>query len=41
VYQSLHISHRAYVLETGRMVLSGTGAELLGNDHVRKAFLGI
>ena len=33
--------HRAYVLETGRVVLSGTGAELLGNDHVRKAFLGI
>jgi branched-chain amino acid transport system ATP-binding protein len=41
VYQSLHIAHRAYVLETGRVVLSGTGAELLGNDHVRKAFLGI
>jgi branched-chain amino acid transport system ATP-binding protein len=41
VYQSLHISTRAYVLETGRVVLSGTGAELLGNDHVRKAFLGI
>jgi branched-chain amino acid transport system ATP-binding protein len=41
VYQSLHISHRAYVLETGRVVLSGTGADLLGNDHVRKAFLGM
>jgi len=41
VYQSLHISTRAYVLETGRVVLSGTGAELLGNDHVRKAFLGM
>jgi branched-chain amino acid transport system ATP-binding protein len=41
VYQSLHVSHRAYVLETGRVVLSGTGAELLGNDHVRKAFLGM
>jgi branched-chain amino acid transport system ATP-binding protein len=41
VYQSLHISHRAYVLETGRVVLSGTGEELLGNDHVRKAFLGM
>src|SRR6266540_1664942 len=41
VYQSLRIAHRAYVLETGRVVLSGTGAELLGNDHVRKAFLGI
>jgi branched-chain amino acid transport system ATP-binding protein len=41
VYQSLHISHRAYVLETGRVVLSGTGAELLDNTHVKKAFLGI
>jgi branched-chain amino acid transport system ATP-binding protein len=40
VYQSLRIAHRAYVLETGRVVLSGTGAELLGNDHVKKAFLG-
>jgi branched-chain amino acid transport system ATP-binding protein len=41
VYQSLRIANRAYVLETGRVVLSGTGEELLGNDHVRKAFLGI
>jgi branched-chain amino acid transport system ATP-binding protein len=41
VYQSLHISHRAYVLETGRVVLSGTGAELLENAHVKKAFLGM
>jgi branched-chain amino acid transport system ATP-binding protein len=41
VNQSLRICHRAYVLETGRVVLSGTGAELLANDHVRKAFLGL
>jgi branched-chain amino acid transport system ATP-binding protein len=41
VYQSLHITHRAYVLETGRVVLSGTGAELLDNAHVKKAFLGM
>ncbi len=41
VYQSLRISHRAYVLETGRVVLSGTGAELLDNSHVKKAFLGM
>ncbi len=41
VYQSLKISHRAYVLETGRVVLSGDGQELLGNDHVKKAFLGM
>ena len=41
VFQSLRISHRAYVLETGRVVLTGTGAELLDNAHVKKAFLGI
>jgi branched-chain amino acid transport system ATP-binding protein len=41
VYQSLHISHRAYVLETGRVVLSGAGKELLENAHVKKAFLGM
>ncbi len=41
VFQSLRISHRAYVLETGRVVLSGTGAELLENPHVKKAFLGM
>jgi branched-chain amino acid transport system ATP-binding protein len=41
VYQSLRIAHRAYVIETGRVVLSGAGAELLDNEHVKKAFLGI
>jgi len=39
--QSLRLSHRGYVLETGRIVLEGTGAELLANPHTRKAFLGI
>ena len=41
VYQSLHIAHRAYVLETGRIVLSGTGEELLNDEDVKKAFLGM
>lgn len=41
VYQSLRIANRAYVLETGRVVLSGSGEELLANDHVKKAFLGM
>jgi branched-chain amino acid transport system ATP-binding protein len=41
VYQSLHIAHRAYVLETGRVVLSGTGQQLLDDEHVKKAFLGM
>jgi branched-chain amino acid transport system ATP-binding protein len=41
VYHSLRIAHRAYVLETGRVVLTGRGQELLNNDHVKKAFLGM
>ena len=41
VYQSLRISHRAYVMETGRVVLTGRGDELLDNDHIKKAFLGM
>jgi branched-chain amino acid transport system ATP-binding protein len=41
VYQSLRIAHRGYVLETGRVVLSGTGKALLNEEHVKKAFLGM
>ena len=40
VFQSLRIAHRAYVLETGRVVLTGRGEELLGNEHIKKAYLG-
>ncbi|MBE6732611.1 MAG: ABC transporter ATP-binding protein [Ruminococcaceae bacterium] len=38
--KSLAISDRAYVLETGKIVLSGTGAELAASDKVKKAYLG-
>jgi len=41
VYQSLNIAHRGYVVETGRVVLTGPGPELLGDEHVKKAFLGM
>jgi branched-chain amino acid transport system ATP-binding protein len=41
VFQSLRIAHRGYVLETGKMVLSGSGQELLGNEQVKAAFLGV
>jgi branched-chain amino acid transport system ATP-binding protein len=40
VHQTLKIANRGYVMEKGRAVLSGTGPELLGNDFVRRAFLG-
>ena len=39
-YQALHVAHRGYVIETGRIVLAGPAGELLHNDHVRKAYLG-
>ena len=38
---ALQLSHRGYVLETGTIQLSGTGAELLGNEDVKKAYLGV
>lgn len=41
VFQSLRIANRGYVLETGRVVLTGKGEELLSNEHVKKAFLGM
>ena len=38
--KALEISDRAYVLETGSITLSGTGAELMRSDEVQKAYLG-
>jgi branched-chain amino acid transport system ATP-binding protein len=38
---SLKIAHRAYVLENGRVTLSGTGEALLADERVRQAYLGI
>lgn len=41
VRQSLQISDYAYVLETGQVVLEGSGQSVLENEHTRKAYLGI
>jgi branched-chain amino acid transport system ATP-binding protein len=41
VYEALDIADRAYVLQTGRIVLEGKGKELLKSDLVRKAYLGM
>jgi branched-chain amino acid transport system ATP-binding protein len=38
--ETLRMSHRGYVLDMGRIVLSGTGEELLNNEEVKRAFLG-
>ena len=37
---ALSVADRAYVIETGRITLSGTGEELAKSDEVRKAYLG-
>ena len=40
VFNTLKLADRGYVLENGSVALTGTGAELLGNPHVRRAYLG-
>ncbi|GAC1336300.1 MAG: ABC transporter ATP-binding protein [Myxococcales bacterium] len=39
-YRALEVADRAYVLEQGSVRLSGTGRELMGNEEVRRAYLG-
>lgn len=41
VRQALKIANRAYVLDNGSIVLSGSGEDLLNNDHVQKAYMGL
>lgn len=41
VKHSLKVSDRGYVLETGRVVMEGTGTELLNDEYLKKAYLGI
>jgi branched-chain amino acid transport system ATP-binding protein len=41
VHNALRFSDRTYIMETGRITLEGKSSELIGNDHIREAFLGI
>jgi len=41
VFDALQISHRAYVLQTGHIVLEGKGEDLIKSDLVRQAYLGM
>jgi branched-chain amino acid transport system ATP-binding protein len=41
VLRSLNLAHRGYVLENGRMTLSGPRAELLASGHIKQAYLGL
>ncbi len=40
IHMALKVCHRAYVMKTGHIVMSGTGEELLANADVRKAYVG-
>ncbi len=40
VFRTLRLADRGYVLENGAIVRTGTGAELLADPHVKKAYLG-
>jgi branched-chain amino acid transport system ATP-binding protein len=41
VHRTLQIARQAYVLENGKITLNGPGADLLGNPHIKKAYLGL
>jgi branched-chain amino acid transport system ATP-binding protein len=41
IQQSLAISHRGYILESGRLALTGTSAELLANDLLQRVYMGL
>ncbi len=38
---SLSLAHRAYVLENGQITITGTGADLLHDDRIRRAYMGL
>ena len=40
-HMALRVAHRGYVMENGRITLEGPAAELLANDEIRRAYLGI
>jgi branched-chain amino acid transport system ATP-binding protein len=41
VHSSLELTDRGYVLENGRVIMEGTGSELLNNSHIKKSYLAI
>ena len=41
IRDSLEISHRAYVLEEGKIIIEGAGRELLSNSHIKEVYLGL
>jgi branched-chain amino acid transport system ATP-binding protein len=41
VQEALEIAHRGYVLQTGRVVLTGSAKELLDSEEIRRAYLGM
>ena len=41
VFHALNLSHRGYALENGAVAMSGKSAELIGDNHIRRTYLGL
>jgi branched-chain amino acid transport system ATP-binding protein len=41
IFHALNISQRAYLLENGKFAMQGASQELLGNEHIKKNYLGL
>lgn len=41
VFNALDMAHEGYVLESGKIVLQGKSQDLLGNEHIKEAYLGV
>jgi branched-chain amino acid transport system ATP-binding protein len=41
LHKALSIAHYGYVIQTGRIVMQGSGSDLANNDEVKKAYLGL
>jgi len=41
LHKALSIAHHGYVIQTGRIVMEGSGRDLAANDDVKKAYLGL
>jgi branched-chain amino acid transport system ATP-binding protein len=41
LHKALAIAHYGYVIQTGRIAMQGSGSELMNNDEVRRAYLGL
>ena len=41
VYQTLRVAEKAFVLETGKIIMEGSGEELMKEEYIKRAYLGL